>query len=429
MDRRARTSRRPHSPAKTLFAGFVAAVLGIWGAALEPARAQTTSAAPSTSSVPSSSLVSSSVPDSSVPTLGTTTCIDERTVASWPLIKQAGQVLMFGMPITRAKFGRDLIRRYDLAGVLVRGNPRATDATAIQSLRDAKIGAPTIVAVDEEGGRVQHLRSAVGTLPSARLQAKLDPIKLRALIAKHARGMRQLGFTMNFGPVVDLTPSTPMNNGIGDRSYGSDPTRVSIAAGAFVDGMLDGGIYPVLKHFPGHGNASGDTHNVGAKTPPWSTLQAADALPFRTLTAGRPGRVGIMTAHLHVPGLDDRPISLSKPAITGVLRDQWRFDGLTVTDSLSMWSVSTKFSAPDAAVEALKAGNDLLLYDNDPDLGAIISRLANAAATDKDIAARLIQADLRVLRAAGANVCAGSLLGPVPTSSAPASTTTSTTAP
>lgn len=319
---------------------------------------------------------------------------------------------MFGVPIARARFGRDLIRRYDLGGVIIRGNPRLSDAISIHSLRDAKIGVPTIVAVDEEGGRVQHLRSAIGIIPSARNQAKMEPGKLRTLIGRHARAMRKLGFTMNFGPVVDLTPDAPIHNGVGDRSYGSDPVTVSLSAGAFVDGMLDGGVYPVLKHFPGHGNASGDTHNTGAKTPPWESVQVADAVPFRTLTSSRLG-LGIMTAHIHVPGLDDRPVSLSKPAVTGVLRDQWRFDGLVVTDSLSMWSISTKFSAPDAALEALKAGNDLLLYDDDPDIAAIINTIANAAARDTDIAARLVQADLRVLRAAGANVCSGSLLGAV----------------
>lgn len=331
---------------------------------------------------------------------------------------------MFGVPIARAKYGRELIRRYSLGGVIVRGNPRAGDGAAIKSLRDAKIGIPTIVAVDEEGGRVQHLRKAVGNIPSARNQSKIEPRKLRALIAKHARGMRDLGFTMNFGPVVDLTPAAPVKNGIGDRSYGADPATVSIAAGAFVDGMIDGGIYPVLKHFPGHGNASGDTHNMGATTPPWTSLLIADALPFQTLTSTRLERVGVMTAHLHVPGLDDRPVSVSKASVTGVLRDQWRFDGLVVTDSLSMWSISTRFTAPDAALEALTAGNDLLLYDDDPDIAAIINRIANAAATDKDVAARLIQANLRVLRAAGANICPGSLLGPPPTKPTKSTTTT-----
>ena len=341
-------------------------------------------------------------------------CIDAATVASWPLAKQAGQVLMFGAPITQAARARNLIVRFDLAGVIVRGTPRKTDAPAIKALRDAKSGTPTIVAVDEEGGRVQHLRSAVGLLPSARRQAQIDPIKLRALISKHARAMRALGFTMNFGPVVDLTPITPTRNGVGDRSYSNDPNVIVAAAGAFADGMLDGGIYPVLKHFPGHGNASGDTHNVGAQTPPWKDMQTLDVVPFRSLTATRSNRVGVMTAHLHVPGLDDRPVSISKPAITGVMRDQWRFDGLVVTDSLSMWSIASRFTPPDAAVEALKAGNDLLLFDDEPDVAAIVNGLVRAAA-NKDIAARLVQANLRVQRAAGANVCAGSLLAPPPT--------------
>jgi beta-N-acetylhexosaminidase len=355
-------------------------------------------------------------------------CLSAATVASWPLARQAGQVLMFGVPVTRAAQGRDLVVRYNLAGIIVRGTPKTTDAGALTAIRDAKSGIPAIIAVDEEGGRVQHLRRAVGILPSARKQGALEPTKLRALIAKHARAMRALGFTMNFGPVVDLTPPVPTKNGVGDRSYGADPNQVIVSAGAFVDGMLDGGVYPVLKHFPGHGNATGDTHNVGAQTPPWKVLQTADAIPFRNLTSSRVGRVGVMTAHLHVPGLDDRPVSISKPSITGVLRDQWRFDGLVVTDSLSMWSIASKFTPPNAAVEALKAGNDLLLYDDEPDVAAIVNGIVRAAA-DREIAARLVQANLRVLRAAGANVCAGSFLSltPASTTTAPSTTPTTTT--
>jgi beta-N-acetylhexosaminidase len=349
-------------------------------------------------------------------------CLDAATVKSWPITKQAGQVLMFGFQVAQAERARGLVVRYDLAGVLVRGTPKATDGTAIKALRDAKVGTPTIVAVDEEGGRVQHLRKAVGLIPSARNQAKLDPIKLRALISKHARAMRALGFTMNFGPVVDVTPTIQIKNGVGDRSYSADPNVITTSAGAFADGMLDGGIYPVIKHFPGHGNATGDTHNVGAQTPPWKAMQTLDLVPFRNLTSTRSNRIGVMTAHLHVPGLDDRPVSISKPAITGVVRDEWRFDGLVVTDSLSMWSIASKFTPPDAAVEALKAGNDLLLFDDEPDIAAIVNGLVRATA-DKDVAARLVQANLRVQRAAGANVCAGSLIAP------PTTVSTTTTAP
>jgi beta-N-acetylhexosaminidase len=107
-----------------------------------------------------------------------------------------------------------------------------------------------------------------------------------------------------------------------------------------------------------------------------------------------------------------------------VLRDQWRFDGLVVTDSLSMWSIASRLTPPNAAIEALKAGNDLLLFDDEPDVAAIVNGLVRAAA-NKDMATRLVQANLRVLRAAGANVCAGSLLAP-PATVSTSTTTTST---
>ena len=148
--------------------------------------------------------------------------------------------------------------------------------------------------------------------------------------------MRNLGITIDFAPVVDVTTESD-DEVIGDRSFGSDPAQVTDFAGAYAQGLRDAGLLPVLKHFPGHGHASGDSHEGGVVTPPLADLQANDLVPYRTLTTQAP--VAVMVGHMQVPGLTGSdPASLS-PDAYGLLRSGNYggppFDGLVFTDDLS----------------------------------------------------------------------------------------------
>ena len=330
-------------------------------------------------------------------------------------------MVMVGIPITQSARGATQVAQFGLAGILVRGTPGRDTARRLATVRAAgQPGTPPIIAVDEEGGRVQHLRTAVGVLPSAaRMAATLTPDKVRALAARHARGMRALGFTMDLGPVLDLANGDA--NGIGDRAWSADPSITSRYGLAFARGLMDGGIVAVLKHFPGHGRASGDSHDVGATTPAIDVLRQSDLLPFRD-AAQLPG-VGVMVAHLQVPGLDRLPASLSPAAVAGVLRTELAHRGLVITDSLSMWPIRYHFSAPRAAELALKAGNDILLFDDEPDVGAIISALVNVVTAEPTLQPLVTAANLRILAAAGRPTG-----GPDTTALLPATTTTSTPA-
>ncbi|EUA43047.1 glycosyl hydrolase family 3 N terminal domain protein [Mycobacterium xenopi 3993] len=125
------------------------------------------------------------------------------------------------------------------------------------------------------------------------------------------RKMRTLGITVDFAPVVDVSDA-PADTVIGDRSFGSDPAVVTAYAGAYARGLRDAGLLPVLKHFPGHGHGSGDSHTGAVTTPPLSELQRDDLVPYRTLVTANP--VGVMIGHMQVPGLTgDQPASLSRP--------------------------------------------------------------------------------------------------------------------
>src|SRR6185437_11329383 len=138
------------------------------------------------------------------------------------------------------------------------------------------------------------------------------------------RKMKELGITIDFAPVVDVTDA-PDDSVIGDRSFGADPAKVTEYGLAYAQGLRDAGLLPVLKHFPGHGHASGDSHTGGVTTPPLSELIGTDLLPYKALLTKTP--VAVMIGHMQVPGLTGNdPASLS-PAAVKFLRDGTGYGG------------------------------------------------------------------------------------------------------
>lgn len=255
-----------------------------------------------------------------------------------------------------------------------------------------------LVAVDDEGGRVQRIDKLVGPMPSAAQMGSLsnEDVRLRAL--DRGRKLRRYGVTVDFAPVVDLVPAATAGV-IGDRSFGADPVVVTERAGAFADGLRSAGVIPTLKHFPGHGAASGDSHKGPVTTGSWSTL-AAHVAPYRQLAGPGSGETWVMMGHLDVPGLTDGlPASLS-PAAHSFLRKEVGFDGLIVSDELGgMKAISSRFGPGPAAVKALGAGTDLVLFaqvDHGQTAAQAIARAVNAGQLSPE---RLRDAAARVRKA------------------------------
>ena len=149
---------------------------------------------------------------------------------------------------------------------------------------------PLAVSVDEEGGRVARLSKLIGPAPSAReLASKHTPDEVYGMALDRGHRMRGLGITVDFAPDVDVTDA-PDDTVIGDRSFSSDPAKVTEYAAAYARGLRDASVLPVIKHFPGHGHGSGDSHTGGVVTPPLSALQTDDLVPYRTLVTAAPGR-------------------------------------------------------------------------------------------------------------------------------------------
>ena len=185
---------------------------------------------------------------------------------------------------------------------------------------------------------------------------------------------------------------------IGDRSFSPNPAVVTDYAGAYARGLRDAGVLPVLKHFPGHGHASGDSHTGGVVTPSLAELKNLDLGPYRTLVSQAP--VGVMVGHMVVPGLTDgSPASLSPTAVTllrtGTGYGGPAFDGPVFTDDLStMKAITDRFTVPEAVLKALQAGNDTALWVTNSEVPAVLDRLV-AALANHELSMANIDASVR----------------------------------
>jgi beta-N-acetylhexosaminidase len=209
---------------------------------------------------------------------------------------------------------------------------------------------------------------------------------------------RAIGVQVNFAPVVDVN-NNPRNPVINTRSYGEDPALVGRLGSAYVRGLQASGMIATLKHFPGHGDTDVDSHlGLPIIKDPRETLDRMEFPPFRAGIAAGAGAV--MTAHIEMPALDpspNTPTTLSHPIVSGVLRREMGFDGLIYTDSMGMAGVAQLYKPGEAAVRAIKAGNDVILHS--PDDAAAFAAIKAAVQSGEIPQAQLDASVERVLRA------------------------------
>ena len=336
-------------------------------------------AAEPVATTPSSGSASSNVPLASQLPAASLGC----DVATWPIRDKLAQLLIVG--VTGADDARAVVANHHVGGIMI------GSWTDLSMLTDGSLAGisgssgplPLAVSVDEEGGRVSRLKTLIGPQPSPRvLAATHTPDEVYAIALDRGHRMRGLGITIDFAPVADVT-TEPDDEVIGDRSFGSDPAKVTEYAGAYARGLRDAGLLPVLKHFPGHGHGSGDSHTGAVTTPPLTDLQNDDLVPYRTLTTAGP--VGVMVGHLEVPGLTGTdPASLS-PAAYALLRSGGYggppFAGLVFTDDISsMAAVNQRYGVSEAALRALQAGADVALWTTTDEVPAVLDRPEQAVA-------------------------------------------------
>ena len=316
-----------------------------------------------------------------------------------------GQLLMVGIPGPRLEVvARELVRDLQVGGVILFARNIESPEQVWELTRDlqrealAATGRPLLLAVDQEGGRVQRLKAPFTIIPAAReLGITMTPEEVEYMARQVARELALVGLNVNLAPVLDVprSPACPL----WDRAYSSDPERAARFGLAAIKGYMAGGIIPVAKHFPGLGDTMADSHEVLPLALSSDAKREADLLPFRQAVAA--GVPMVMTAHLSVPEWEARPATLSPVALQVWLRRRLKFDGVIITDDLEMGGISTKLPAPQGAKEALAAGADLLLICNDWqaawETARLLARDASLALRGREAAARLnlLRASLR----------------------------------
>lgn len=258
------------------------------------------------------------------------------------------------------------IREGHVGGIVLfayRGNVRSADQ--VRAMLDEIQGAalagglpPVPIAVDQEGGSVVRIGYRA-VFPSAMAMAAAGDVTLVERAARAvARGLRADGIAVNLAPVCDVV-TDPRNTVIGTRSFGDDPARVAMLAAAWVRASQAEGVAAIAKHFPGHGAVASDPHtSFVAVATDRRSLDERELVPFRAVFTAR--AAGVMTAHVRYTALDDAaPATLSSAILTGILREELRYDGLCVTDALEMAGAGVD-TPQRVIVRAIEAGADVV---------------------------------------------------------------------
>ncbi|XPV76953.1 MAG: glycoside hydrolase family 3 protein [Desulfovibrio sp.] len=302
---------------------------------------------------------------------------------------KVGGVVLFNYDVVLKKYGRNV----ESPGQLLKLT------TDLQGLSSDKL----IISIDQEGGRVQRLRAENGFKES--MSAQKIGEESSVLVAKEqgqlvGEQLYNFGINVNFAPVVDVnvSPKSPAIGGI-ERSFSSNPYRVYELAEGFIEGMHSENVLSCIKHFPGHGSSTKDSHlGVTDVTSTWSD---AELKPYELLIKNGYADM-IMTAHIFNGNLDaDYPATLSPLVINGILRQRYGFDSVVISDDLQMKAIAGQFSLREIVRQALLADVDILLFGNnleyDPLIATkvvpIIVDLVNSGEVKKD---KIVKSYLRI---------------------------------
>lgn len=254
-----------------------------------------------------------------------------------------------------------LIKEYHIGAILGLRNMKSAEFKALVDHYQKLAGGTLLVALDAEWGLGMRLQDAL-SYPKNKMLGQLPETAIFEVGKAIGQQLRELGVHWNLAPVVDVN-NNPDNPVIKDRSFGDDPALVTRAGLSYMYGLRAAGVLSCAKHFPGHGDTNKDSHYDLPVIPhSRERLNGLELVPFKAMIAA--GVESIMTAHLHIPALDartDRASSLSKAVVTDMLQKELGFEGVIVTDGLGMQAVRKYFEPGELELEALLAGNDMLI--------------------------------------------------------------------
>jgi len=276
----------------------------------------------------------------------------------------------------------ELVKKYNVGGICVFQGSPTMQANAINALQ-AMAKTPILMCIDAEWGLGMRLIDSVLPLPR---QMMLGAMNDSSIVYRYgqivAEQCRRFGIQVNYAPVVDVN-NNPDNPVINDRSFGENKYKVAAFGIQYMKGMQDNGVMACSKHFPGHGDVSVDSHyDLPLINKTLAQLDSLEFYPFKQLI--KAGIYSTMVAHLAIPAIDssaNRATSISKKNVTGLLRKEMGFRGLTFTDALGMKGVTKYFPDGEASVEALIAGNDMLCLPDD--VAVTIAKIKKAIKSKK----------------------------------------------
>lgn len=296
-----------------------------------------------------------------------------KEVSKMDLEEKIGQMIFAGVSGTTMDTGAEkLINQLHVGGIIFYKNnfenPKQTVELVNQIKAENSSNIPLFLGVDQEGGRVTRLPGALTNFPPNKRIGEVNSpefsYKIGSLLGYE---LKEFGLNLDFAPVLDIN-SNPNNPVIGDRAFGNNLEIVSKLGIETMKGIQSQKVIPTIKHFPGHGDTSVDSHlELPIVNKTLKELMELELIPFKR--AMDEGAEVVMVAHMLIPELDkNNPASISKVVMTEVLRRQLSFTGVIITDDMTMGAIVEHFDIGKAAVESVKAGSDIILvghgYDN-----------------------------------------------------------------
>lgn len=323
---------------------------------------------------------------------------------SLTLEEKIGQMILAGVQgTTLDDQAKQMITDQKVGGIIFYANNVSTlEGTAkfVKSIKEANQSnpVPIFMSVDQEGGKVSRMPETVESIPSSRKVGETKDSALAETMGELlARQVQLAGFNVDFAPVLDVN-SNPKNPVIGDRSFGSSAELVSRMGIAEMKGLRSEGIIPVVKHFPGHGDTSVDSHlDLPVVNKTEKQLAELEWIPFHA--AVKEQVEAVMVAHILFPKLDpDHPASLSDVIIGEHLRGKFKYDGVVITDDLSMGAIAKNYKLDQAALATVKAGSDILLVAHSYESAkTIFDTLISAVKSGKITESRIDESVYRIL--------------------------------
>ncbi|KPN94702.1 beta-N-acetylhexosaminidase [Lysinibacillus sp. ZYM-1] len=317
-------------------------------------------------------------------------------ISQMTLDEKLGQMMFAGVSGTSLQQETtSLIRDYKVGGLILYANNLETPQQTVSLMNDLMAAnvtnrLPLFMGTDQEGGKVVRLPGPLKNFPTNQKIGDINQAQFSFEIGQLlGEQLKAFGFNLDFAPVMDVN-SNPNNPIIGDRSFSSNTDIVSQLGIQTMKGLESQQVIPVIKHFPGHGDTSVDSHlELPKVSKSLDDLKQLELIPFKA--AIDKGVDVVMVGHILLPKIDQQyPSSMSKEIITGILRNQLGFDGVVMTDDMTMKAITNHFNIGQAAVDSVKAGNDIILIAHEfsnvtSAIDALKAAVKNGEITEKQI--------------------------------------------